>query len=182
MIIQLKDFSWKRKYVTSEKSFTFILFQKFKYEKKERKKATVTIVDETDGKDKEIDLSIHARTAKTVPVQDENPRKRAISQANLKVIVTFYITHSIMKNKATFQLLHNKFSQNKNFVYKVPFCNAANNICNYEYWITHPGFRMHGCYFYYVYFSIDCTPRKLLLHSSKLQNSIEKKHEESQQI
>lgn len=61
-----------------------LLFQKFKYQRKESEKATVTILDETDDKDKEIDLSIHAGTAKTVPVQDENPRKRTISQANLE--------------------------------------------------------------------------------------------------
>lgn len=60
-----------------------LLFQKFKCQRKESEKATGTILDETDDKDKEIDLSIHAGTAKTVPVQDENPRKR-ISQANLE--------------------------------------------------------------------------------------------------
>ena len=32
-----------------------LLFQKFKYQKKESGKATVTIVDEADDKDKEID-------------------------------------------------------------------------------------------------------------------------------
>ena len=61
-----------------------LLFQKFKYQRKESEKATVTILDETDDKDEERDLSIHAGTAKTVPVQDENPRKRTISQANLE--------------------------------------------------------------------------------------------------
>ena len=48
-----------------------------------------------------------------------------------KVIVTFYITYPIMKNNTTFQLLHNKFFQNKKFVYKVPFCNASSNICKW---------------------------------------------------
>lgn len=79
----------------------------------------MTIVDETDDKDKEIDLSIHNRTAKTVPVtQDENPRKITISQANLEGNYYTCFTYSVMKNNAIFQLLHNKFSQNENLFIK----------------------------------------------------------------
>ena len=51
-----------------------------------------------------------------------------------------------------------------------------------EYWMTHLGFRMRGCHVHYVYFSVDCIPYKLLLHFFTLQNSVEKKHDESQQI
>ena len=67
------------------------MFQKSKYHKKKSEKATVTIVDETDDKDKEIDLLIHARTAKTVPVQDENPRNRTISEGNWYFL--YYLFH-----------------------------------------------------------------------------------------
>ena len=31
----------------------------------------------------------------------------------------------------------------------------------YEYWITHVGFRMRGCYSHYFYFSVNCIPCKL---------------------
>ena len=70
--------------------YSSFFLQKFKYQKKESEKA-----DETDDKDKEIDLSIHTRTTKTVPVSDENPRKRKISQANLegKYYFLYYLFH-----------------------------------------------------------------------------------------
>lgn len=67
------------------------MFQKFKYQKEESAKASVTTVDETDDKDKAIDQSIHARTAKTVPVQDENLRKRTISEGNCYFL--YYLFH-----------------------------------------------------------------------------------------
>ena len=97
-------------------------FKSLNITRKKVKKVTVTIVDETDDKDKEIDLSIHNRTAKTVPVtQDENLRKRAILQATLEGNYYTYFTYSIMKNNAIFQLLHNKFSQNENLFIKCLF-------------------------------------------------------------
>ena len=67
------------------------MFQKFKYQKEENGKASVAIVHETDDKDKAIDQSIHVRTAKTVPVQDENPRKRTISEGNCYFL--YYLFH-----------------------------------------------------------------------------------------
>ena len=62
------------------------------------------------------------------------------------------------------------------FAYGCSHCRCKNF---YEYWITHLGFRMRGCYSHYVYFSVNCVPCKLILIFFRLQNPIKKKHDEN---